>query len=333
MIRSTLSYRRRHYLPKAVVALLITALVAGAIGCGPYIVNELVYNSLAIASTDGGQVRAPGEGSFAYWEGAAVELGAEPEAGYRFIRWTATTGVFDDEYAGETTFTMPAEDVTVTAVFEKEEVKSDIRVLVWTDDDSYGIGESIEFSFENQSGERVVYGTAEPVWTVERYTDGIWAKVDVFGSRAWPCVMIYMEPGETATHVWDQTEYITDPDEIWEMLHDDELVTVWISLTPFSNEDGLTGQEFVEALKEHAQETQAGVIAFIEETGGSVVNTFWLANSVLAEVRAGVLDGLDDVEHVQSWRFDDHVVQARPGTYRLMWHGETAEFVIVDNDE
>ncbi len=332
-MRSMLSCGRRHFLAGVAILLLITALGGGVMSCAPCMVNELVYHNLTIAGTDGGQVHAPSEGSFGYWEGAAVELVAEPESGYRFIKWTATTGVFDDEYAGETTFTMPAADVTVTAVFEEEEVKSEVRVLVWTDDDSYGIGESIEFNFENHSGERVVYGTAEPVWTVERHADGKWAEVNVFGHRAWLCVMIYMEPGETATHVWDQTEYITDPDEIWEMLHDQELVTVWISLTPFANEDRLTGQEFLEALKEHAHETQAGVIAFIEETGGSVVSTSWLANAVLAEVRAGVLDGLDGVEHVQSWTFDDHVVQARPGTYRLRWHGETAEFTIVDNDE
>jgi len=202
---------------------------------------------------------------------------------------------------------------------------------VWTDKDSYEIGQSIRFNFQNQSGEPVVYGTAKPVWTVERYTNGKWVEVDIFGPKIWPAVMIYLDPGETKTHVWDQTVYITDPDEIWEVLHDDELVRVWIHLTPFANEDNLTGTEFTEALKEHAQETQADVIAFIEETGGSVINTFWLANRVLAEARAGVLDGLGDVERVQSWWFDDYVVQANPGMYRLVWHGEVAEFIIVDN--
>jgi len=108
-------------------------------------------------------------------------------------------------------------------------------------------------------------------------------------------------------------------------------VTVWISLTPFANEDDLTGTDLAEALKEHARETQAEFKASIEETGGSVVHTSWLANRVVAEVRAGVLDGLGDVDHVQSWWFDDYVVQAEPGTYRLVWHGEVAEFIIVGN--
>lgn len=289
--------------------------------------------SLTVASTTGGFVTTPHEGILRYGEGTVVNLVAEPEAGYRFIKWTGTTGLFDDEYEEETTFIMPAEDVTVTASFEEEEDKSEARVLVWIDEDSYEIGESIEFNFENQSGEPVVYGTAKPVWTVERYTDDKWAGVDIFGSKTWLGVMIYLEQGETAIEVWDQTEYITDPDEIWELLHDDELVTVWINLTSFANEDNLTGQEFAEALKEHTQETQADVIAFIEETGGSVINTFWVANSVVAEVRVGVLDGLDDVDHVQSWRFEDYVVQAKPGMYRLVWHGETADFIIVDNDD
>jgi len=55
----------------------------------------------------------------AYAAGAAVSITAEPAAGYGFVDWTADpTVTFDDETAEETTFTMPAQAVTVTAHFE-----------------------------------------------------------------------------------------------------------------------------------------------------------------------------------------------------------------------
>ena len=202
-------------------------------------------------------------------------------------------------------------------------------VWVWTDKDSYGIGQSIRFTFQNQSDEPVVYGTAKPVWTVERYTNGKWVEVDIFGPKYWIALMIYLDPGQTRTHVWDQTIYVTDPDEIWEVPDDDQIVRVRIHLTPFANEDNLTGTECVEALKEYSQETQADLIAFIEETGGSVINTFWIANFVLADVRAGVLEALGDVDHFRYLRVGDYVVQVRPGIYRIAWHGDVAEFIIV----
>lgn len=60
-------------------------------------------------------------------EGAQVTVTAEPEDGYRFVEWKGTTVsdgetvdiIFDDPTLPETTFTMPAGAVTVTAVFEK----------------------------------------------------------------------------------------------------------------------------------------------------------------------------------------------------------------------
>jgi len=50
-------------------------------------------------------------------EGASVSIKAEANPGYQFVNWTATAGFFEDEDAAETTFTMPGEDVTVTANF------------------------------------------------------------------------------------------------------------------------------------------------------------------------------------------------------------------------
>jgi len=56
-----------------------------------------------------------GEGR--YEEGATVSIKAEASPGYNFANWTAPAGTFEDEDNPETTFTMPAQAVTVTANF------------------------------------------------------------------------------------------------------------------------------------------------------------------------------------------------------------------------
>lgn len=93
-------------------------------GCAVVVVVVLVVllasptYTLTVASTAGGTVTTPEEGTSKHGEGTVAELAAEPEEGYRFVNWTATAGEFDDANLEETTFTMPAEDVTVTANFE-----------------------------------------------------------------------------------------------------------------------------------------------------------------------------------------------------------------------
>jgi NOL1/NOP2/fmu family ribosome biogenesis protein len=77
---------------------------------------------LTIASTTGGSVSTPGEGTFPYVEGRVVSLVASPGAGYYFVNWTATAGAFGNANAASTTFTMPAAAVTVTANFQAEGV-------------------------------------------------------------------------------------------------------------------------------------------------------------------------------------------------------------------
>jgi hypothetical protein len=76
-----------------------------------------VQYKLTISSTTGGSVTTPGEGVFTYYAATVVNLLAEAEAGYQFAKWAAPAGTFDDTSAAETTFTMPAQDVTVTAQF------------------------------------------------------------------------------------------------------------------------------------------------------------------------------------------------------------------------
>jgi len=54
-----------------------------------------------------------------YAEGTEVNIKAEANEGYGFVNWTAPAGVFGNTSAAETTFTMPAQNITVTANFEE----------------------------------------------------------------------------------------------------------------------------------------------------------------------------------------------------------------------
>jgi hypothetical protein len=65
---------------------------------------------------DGAAIDVGAKGAYA--AGAQVGIRAEPAAGYGFVNWTANpTVTFGDATASETTFSMPAQVVTVTAHF------------------------------------------------------------------------------------------------------------------------------------------------------------------------------------------------------------------------
>jgi uncharacterized repeat protein (TIGR02543 family) len=53
-----------------------------------------------------------------YAAGVAVSIRAVAATGYHFVSWTAPAGGFTNPSSAATTFTMPAQDVTVTANFE-----------------------------------------------------------------------------------------------------------------------------------------------------------------------------------------------------------------------
>jgi uncharacterized repeat protein (TIGR02543 family) len=53
-----------------------------------------------------------------YAAGVQVSIQAVPASGYRFVNWTAPAGSFTNVSSATTTFTMPGQDVTVTANFE-----------------------------------------------------------------------------------------------------------------------------------------------------------------------------------------------------------------------
>ena len=75
-----------------------------------------LYN-LTISSTSGGAVTRPGEGTFVRAGGTVVELVAEPEEGYQFVRWSGDVDTIIDVNAARTSLTMH-DSYSVTARFE-----------------------------------------------------------------------------------------------------------------------------------------------------------------------------------------------------------------------
>ena len=81
--------------------------------------NFAAVYDLTIASTAGGSVTTPGEGTFTYDEGTVVNLVAEPEEGYRFVEWTGDVDTIANVNAAATNTTMNG-DYSITANFAVE---------------------------------------------------------------------------------------------------------------------------------------------------------------------------------------------------------------------
>jgi uncharacterized repeat protein (TIGR02543 family) len=73
---------------------------------------------LTISSTTDGKVTRPGEGTFPYYPGRVVNLVAEPQAGYRFVKWTGDVDTIAHVRTAVTTITMDG-DYSITANFEE----------------------------------------------------------------------------------------------------------------------------------------------------------------------------------------------------------------------
>jgi uncharacterized membrane protein len=95
------------------IFLIAVALIIGMVGCAP------VQHDLTTSSTEGGEVTTPGEDTFTYNEGTVVELVAEPEAGYQFVKWTGDVDTVANVNAAITTITMDS-DYSILANFGLE---------------------------------------------------------------------------------------------------------------------------------------------------------------------------------------------------------------------
>jgi hypothetical protein len=75
------------------------------------------WHSLTISSTEGGLVTTPGEGTFVHAANTTVDLVAEPNVGYQFLRWTGNVSTIADINAAATNITMN-DSYSITATFE-----------------------------------------------------------------------------------------------------------------------------------------------------------------------------------------------------------------------
>jgi len=78
--------------------------------------TPLLHYDLTIVSTAGGSVTTPGEDTFTYDEGTVVNLVAEAEEGYHFVKWTGNVDNIADIEESSTTITMQG-DYSITANF------------------------------------------------------------------------------------------------------------------------------------------------------------------------------------------------------------------------
>jgi uncharacterized repeat protein (TIGR02543 family) len=79
--------------------------------------EEIAEYDILIASTTGGSVITPGEGTFTCDEGTVVSLVAAPATGYQFDNWTGDVSTIANVNIASTTITMNG-DYSITANFE-----------------------------------------------------------------------------------------------------------------------------------------------------------------------------------------------------------------------
>jgi hypothetical protein len=96
----------------ALIILLLSIVVVSNVCCN----GEPTQYDLTTSSTAGGNVTAPGEGTYTYDEGDDVSLVATPDAGYRFVEWTGDVDDIDDVEDATTTITMN-DDCAIIANF------------------------------------------------------------------------------------------------------------------------------------------------------------------------------------------------------------------------
>jgi hypothetical protein len=95
----------------AVSCLLLVGLALP--GCTAEVGGEF---ALTVSSTIGGLVTTPGQGTFSYDAGVVVDLMAEAEAGYEFVKWTGDVASIADVNAASTTITVD-DDCSIRADF------------------------------------------------------------------------------------------------------------------------------------------------------------------------------------------------------------------------
>jgi hypothetical protein len=128
---------------------------------------EIVQHSLTTSSTAGGSVTVPGEGTFTYDAGRALDLVATADSGYRFVNWTGDVTTIANVNGASTTITMN-DDYSVVANFA--EIPRPRVTLTVSSTNGGSVTNPGEATFAYDKG-TVVNLKAEPE---EGYRFGIW---------------------------------------------------------------------------------------------------------------------------------------------------------------
>ncbi len=105
--------RRYYYVRNVLAFFLLSTFITLLTACEP---APDQYN-LTIASTEGGSVTAPGEGTFTFDADSEVDLIASPYEGYRFVSWTGDVHSIASIFSSETTVTIDSHQ-SIIAEFE-----------------------------------------------------------------------------------------------------------------------------------------------------------------------------------------------------------------------
>ena len=128
-MKTILSLKRHHYVARVGIFLIVVALIAGMVGCGGD--GGVVEYDLTVASTAGGSVSTPGEGTFTYSPGTVINLTALAEEGYRLVNWTGDASTIGNVNHTTTTIVMNG-DYSVTANFTARAMAVDVEWQQYT---------------------------------------------------------------------------------------------------------------------------------------------------------------------------------------------------------
>jgi hypothetical protein len=112
-VKMILKMKNRAYIARVGILLIAIALIVGTLSCGGGVEYSL---TMAVSPVGSGTTTPTGTNSYA--ENTSVNIKATALDSYTFVQWTSSDeGTFGNTTAATTTFTMPAQNVTVTANF------------------------------------------------------------------------------------------------------------------------------------------------------------------------------------------------------------------------
>jgi hypothetical protein len=115
-MRRILSSRKHHWIARLGIVLIAIALIVGTVSCDGGGGGATYSLTMAVAPGGGGTATDL-TGASPYAAGTSVNIKAVANPGYKFVSWSAPAGTFGSATAATTTFTMPAQNVTVAANF------------------------------------------------------------------------------------------------------------------------------------------------------------------------------------------------------------------------